>query len=136
MNTERILEGLTNFSTTPDAIFAACGITLIIGFLYCLIRLLFMTFSKNNKCHKKETPRQSNGKLKEKVRLFSIKGAAFVAMVMGATEYSGVDKRYAVIGDVLGAEIQGHHVAGLLLSMAVLFAVIVVIRDIRKKLVK
>lgn len=136
MNTEKILEGLTNFSTAPDAIFAACGISLILAISYCLIRLLVTTFSKNKNSHEKDLPRHSNGKLKGNVRLISIEGAAFAIMVMGATEYSAADMRYAVLGDVFGTVVQGYHVAGLLLSMAVLFAVFVVIRDIRKKLVK
>lgn len=132
MNTGNYIDGLTDFSTAPDAIFSLCGVSIIAGLIYTLIRIsALLVFAKrdNVKCNISEGRSEIS---KNQSDQYWLKSFLLSGMMMGAMRFVGDDKRYDVIGDVFGATILGYHFAGLLLSMVIASFIIILVNDTRK----
>ncbi|ENK2262581.1 hypothetical protein AB3A98_002628 [Vibrio parahaemolyticus] len=124
MNNEDFFNQLMNFSTTPDTIFSLCGITLVAGFVYMLLKVMVMLFYSFN-----NAPEESNAKF------FSvwmpIQTLFLMQLIIGAMKFSSQDERYTTIGNVFGTAVQGYQVAGLFITVVIICLSTSLISDLK-----
>ncbi|MGI2916441.1 hypothetical protein [Vibrio parahaemolyticus] len=113
MNNEDFFNQLMSFSTTPDTIFSLCGITLVAGFVYMLLKVIVMLFSSFN-----NAPEESNVKFPSV--WMPIQTVFLMQLIIGAMKFSSQDERYTTIGNVFGTAVQGYQVAGLFITVVII----------------
>lgn len=124
MNNEDFFNQLMNFSTTPDTIFSLCGITLVAGFVYMLLKVIVMLFSSFN-----NAPEESNVKFPSV--WMPIQSVFLMQLIIGAMKFSGQDERYTTIGNVFGAAVQSYQVAGLFITVVIICFAISLVSDVK-----
>lgn len=127
MNNEDFFNQLMNFSTTPDTIFSLCGITLVAGFVYVLLKVMIMLFSNFSKTP--ESLEESNAKFPSV--WMPIQSVFLMQLIIGAMKFSGQDERYTTIGNVFGSAVQGYQVAGLFIAVVIICLAISLASDVK-----
>ncbi|MDW1965353.1 MULTISPECIES: hypothetical protein [Vibrio] len=123
MNKEVIFNQTMNFSTIPDAIFSLCGIAIIVGILYLLIKTTL-----HIALEAKTNSNENNEKLPP--MWIPLKTFILIQLILGSINYSGKDERYThLVEDFFGSTILGYHLAGFLLSIVFFSFIIVLIKD-------
>ncbi len=124
MNNEDFFNQLMNFSTTPDTIFSLCGITLVAGFVYMLLKVLIMLFYSFN-----NAPEESKEKFPS--IWMPIQTVFLMQLIIGAMKFSSQDERYTTIGNVFGTAVQGYQVAGLFITVVIICLAISLVSDVK-----
>ncbi|OXX41420.1 hypothetical protein B9J93_19960 [Vibrio sp. V17_P4S1T151] len=127
MNNEDFFNQLMNFSTTPDTIFSLCGITLVAGFVYVLLKVMIMLFSNFSKTP--ESLEESNAKFPSV--WMPIQSVFLMQLIIGAMKFSGQDERYTTIGNVFGTAVQSYQVAGLFITVVIICFAISLVSDVK-----
>lgn len=124
MNNEDFFNQLMNFSTTPDTIFSLCGITLVAGFVYMLLKVIVMLFHSFN-----NAPEESKAEFPSV--WMPIQTVFLMQLIIGAMKFSSQDERYTTIGNVFGTVVQGYQVAGLFITVVIICLSASLISDLK-----
>ncbi|ELA8197397.1 hypothetical protein RGL65_001379 [Vibrio parahaemolyticus] len=127
MNNEFFFNQLMNFSTTPDAIFSLCGITLVAGFIYVLLKVMIMLFSNFSKTP--DSLEESNAKFF--IVWTPIEIAFLIQLIISAMKFSGQDERYTTVVNVFGTAVQSYQVAGLFITLVIICFTISLVSDVK-----
>lgn len=124
MNNEDFFNQLMNFSTTPDTIFSLCGITLVAGFVYMLLKVIVMLFHSFN-----NAPEESKAKFPSV--WMPIQTVLLMQLIISAMKFSSQDERYTTIGNVFGSAVQGYQVAGLFIAVVIICLATSLVSDVK-----
>ena len=101
-----------DFSTTPELIESLSGIVIMAGLIGCMIHLFTSFLSKGNRVNPPSKLEFSN-------MWMSLRLMFLVQLPILAINFSSGEERHSVLTEAFGVSIQGYHLAGFFLVIAV-----------------